>query len=176
LGSFYGGGDVLTLLWSGGAGCYKILNWNTGGTETIFGVTVMGTNGGCGQCLERTFSATCPKTKQCCVYWEGFTDFDIQITGYGCDGTWYYNYTVTKGTQTPCMSVIVSAQTYGQLVSIKTCCFNIQNLSLTESITVNYSPCDGDGGTEVIAPNSTSTTCYHCADTFGNSNWNYVPC
>lgn len=180
----YGVGRVLAIIAQEKAGCFEIISWSTTGTSTLTSLTVNAVYnpGDCQNCLtspirKENYFAYCPQ-KQCCDGEPGTTSGycrtymnssggDRYITGWGCDGTWYYNYLVPDAT-----SICLASEFYEQLgTPVDFCCFRITNDSTSQLLRLAECTvlCDGTIGPIDLDPlTSVCVRCFKIVDGYQN--------
>jgi len=142
------------------AGCYRIISWSNTGTATITDVNVLSTYASdgktkaCTACLN--VHPYCTGKAQNCTNYRSDKN-DALMTGYGCDGTWYYNEPFAYNS-TICMAWVSSSVTEFTVID-NNCCFEIFNPNI-DPVNVSYNRCD-DGNiiNESIASGDKSTNC-----------------
>ena len=184
----YSVGNILILIHTTGAGCYKVLSWNSVGIPTITVVSVEGIDKNCEVCLkniaEKTGGTTCIGDRQCCTSWTNISikiGASIFVTGYTCDGTWVVDYELFAGSANSiCLSQLWNTNGDGQIEKDDQCCFDAYNPSLTEDISLSVNSCNGFSG-EVILPPQTLLSdiilnCASCVIRQQGPAWEYAEC
>ena len=161
LNSSYGADTNFILSSAEKAGAYRVISWSDTGTATLTSVDILDVTGE-GPCYSNGFLDFyyCPGSFQCCNTWS--TESGGPITGYGCDGTWYYNETFPALTEI-CMAW-VETKTSPSWISLKPCCFQVHNPSMTIDGIISYTECEVAAREfqDSIPGNSTSVFCMTC--------------
>jgi hypothetical protein len=172
--SAYNLGQVLTIIHTTGAGCYRIISWSDTGTATLTVVSIPAVARECQECIQQVFKGYCQGFSQCCSQIQNIGNNAI-ITGYQCDGTWLLDYVMTPE-EVLCMAFI--AKTTGSVNDLGCCIFDVYNPSLTTSIDVSVLDCGNNNYNITIPAGAFLSNEWGCAFCVVSSTgpWEYSPC